>query len=58
MDKKDYSRNKFSRAIKCGTKILNVAQKEQRGAIERNKIAIKFNMFDELNKKIEEVVEF
>ena len=58
MDKKDYSRNKFTRAIKCSTKILNVAQKEQRGAIERNKIAIKFNMNDELNKKIEEVVEF
>jgi len=42
MDKKEYSRNRFSRAIKCGTQNLNVEHVEQKGAIERGKIAIKF----------------
>ena len=58
MDKKDYSRNRFTRAIKCGTKIINVAQIEQRGVVERNKIAIKFIKSEELNKNSYEVVEF
>ena len=42
MDKKEYSRNRFTRAIKCGTQILNVEHLEQKGAVERGKIAIKF----------------
>jgi hypothetical protein len=42
MDKKEYSRNRFSRAIKCGTQNLNVEHVEQKGAIERGKIAIRF----------------
>jgi hypothetical protein len=58
MDKKDYSRNRFSRAIKCGTEILNVAQIEQRGALERNKIAIKFKKSDDIKENDNVCVEF
>ena len=58
MDKKDYSRNRFSRGIKCGTEILNVAQIEQRGALERNKIAIKFKKSDDIKENDNVCVEF
>lgn len=48
MDKKDYSRIRFTRSIKCGTETLNVEHAVQKGGLERGKIAIKFNRADNL----------